>query len=149
MVEEDKTKLQPLLDALRRLCQHGLTARMVATAFHFWRVLLLMQHRLWIDEMMSGASLEGSRMSHETLPLDKVIQCTQWMVGSFKQEDIDRVPMRSSQGFKPLVSIALPVLGSPSFLGLIDLNLSSLPRRIYLWSKTRRHRSRRIAPLER
>jgi hypothetical protein len=31
-----------------------------------------MQHRLWIDEMMPEASLEGSRMSHESLPLDEV-----------------------------------------------------------------------------
>jgi hypothetical protein len=26
------------------------------------------------------------------------------MVGSFQQEDIDRVPMRPTQGFEPLVS---------------------------------------------
>jgi hypothetical protein len=64
-------KLQPLLDALRRLRQHGLTAGMVATAFHFRRVLPLMQRRLWIDEMTPGASLEGSQMSHETFPLDE------------------------------------------------------------------------------
>jgi hypothetical protein len=29
VVEEDKPKLRPLLDALRRLCLHGLTAGMV------------------------------------------------------------------------------------------------------------------------
>jgi hypothetical protein len=27
-----------------------------------------MQRRLWLDEMTAGISLEGSRMSHETLP---------------------------------------------------------------------------------
>jgi hypothetical protein len=43
VIEEDKPKLQPLLDALRRLQQRGLTAGMVATAFHRWRVLPLMQ----------------------------------------------------------------------------------------------------------
>jgi hypothetical protein len=52
-----------------------------------------MQHRLRIDEMMPEVSLEGSQMSHETLPLDKVARRARWMVGSFKQEDIDRVPM--------------------------------------------------------
>jgi hypothetical protein len=71
------------------------------------------------------------------------------MVGSFKQEDIDKVPMWPTQGFKPLVSVALLVLGYPSFLGLIDLNSSSFPCRIYLQSKTRHHQSRRIASLER
>jgi hypothetical protein len=66
---------------------------MVATAFHRRRVLPLMQRRLWIDEMTPGVSLEGSRISHETLPLDEVARCTRWMVGRFKQEDIDKVPM--------------------------------------------------------
>jgi hypothetical protein len=80
--------------------------------------------------MMPDASLEGCRMSHETLPLDEVAQCARWMVGSFKQEDIDRVPMRPSLGFEPLVSVAPPVQGSLSFLSLVDLNLSSLQRRI-------------------
>jgi hypothetical protein len=32
-------------------------------------------------------------MSHESLPLDEVARRARWMVGSFKQEDIDRVPM--------------------------------------------------------
>jgi hypothetical protein len=45
---------------------------MVATVFHRRRVLPLMQHRLRIDEMTLEVLLEGSRMSHETLPLDEV-----------------------------------------------------------------------------
>jgi hypothetical protein len=53
-------------------------------------------------------------MSHETLPLDKVTQHAQWMVGNLRQEDIDRVPMRPNWGFEPLVSVALLVLGSLS-----------------------------------
>jgi hypothetical protein len=71
--------------------------------------------------MMSGVSLEGSRMSHETLLLDKVVRRAQWVVGSFKQEDVNRVPMRPNQGFEPLVSAVFPVLGLPSFLGLVGL----------------------------
>jgi hypothetical protein len=67
---------------------------MVAAMFHHWRVLPLMQRRLRIDEMTSEVSLEGSRMSHETLPLDEVARRTRWMVGNFKQEYIDRVLMR-------------------------------------------------------
>jgi hypothetical protein len=34
VVEEDKPKLQPLFDALRRLCLRRLTAGMVAATFH-------------------------------------------------------------------------------------------------------------------
>jgi hypothetical protein len=49
--------------------------------------------------------LEGSRMSHETLPLDEVVRRARWVVDDFKQEDIDMVSMRPSQGFEPLVSI--------------------------------------------
>jgi hypothetical protein len=85
---------------------------MVAVAFHRWRVLLLMQRRLWIDEMMPEASLEGSQMSHESIPLDEVTWHAWWMVGSFKQEDIDRVPMCPTQGFEPLVSVVLDSLRS-------------------------------------
>jgi hypothetical protein len=88
---------------------------MVAAAFHHRRVLPLMQRRLRIDEMMLGVSLEESRMSHETLPLDEVARRVRWMVGSFRQEDIDRVPMRPTQGFEPLVSVDFPVLGSLLF----------------------------------
>jgi hypothetical protein len=44
-------------------------------------------------------------MSHETLPLDEVARRVWWMVGSFKQEDIDKVPMRPNQGFEPHVSV--------------------------------------------
>jgi hypothetical protein len=84
---------------------------MVAAAFHHWRVLPLMQRRLRIDEMTPEASLEGSRMSHESLTLDEVARRAQWMVGSFKHEDIDRVPMCPTQGFEPLVSVVLTALG--------------------------------------
>jgi hypothetical protein len=41
VVEDDKPKLEPLLDALRRLHQRGLMAGMVAVAFHRRRVLSL------------------------------------------------------------------------------------------------------------
>jgi hypothetical protein len=60
--------------------------------------------------MMPEAPLEGSRMSHESLPLDEVARRTRRMVGSFKPEDVDRVPMRPTQGFEPLVSVVVGVL---------------------------------------
>jgi hypothetical protein len=43
IVEDDKPKLQPLLDLLRRLRLCGLTAGMVVAMFHRRRVLSLMQ----------------------------------------------------------------------------------------------------------
>jgi hypothetical protein len=70
-----------------------------------------MQRRVRIDEMMPEASLEGSWMSHKSLPLDEVARRARWMVGSFKQEDIDRVPMRPTQAFEPLVSVVLIASG--------------------------------------
>jgi hypothetical protein len=55
--------------------------------------------------MTSEASLEGRRMSHESLSLDEVARRVRWMVGSFRQEDIDRVLMHPTLGFEPLVSV--------------------------------------------
>jgi hypothetical protein len=115
VVEDDKPKLQPLLDALRRLRQRGLTTGMVAAAFHCRRVLPLTQRRLRLDEMTPEAMLEGSRMSHESLPVDEVARRAWWMVGSFKQEDIDRVLMRPNQSFEPLVSVIFDSLKSFCF----------------------------------
>jgi hypothetical protein len=79
---------------LRKLHLRGLAAGMVAAAFHRRRVLPLMHYRLWLEEMTPGVSLEGSQMSHKTLPLDEVIRHARWMVGGFKQDDVNRVPMR-------------------------------------------------------
>jgi hypothetical protein len=52
VVEDDKPKLEPLLDALRRLRQCRLMARMVAAVFHHRRVLPLTQRQLQLNEMM-------------------------------------------------------------------------------------------------
>jgi hypothetical protein len=67
----------------------------------------LTHRRLRLDQMMLEAPLEGSRMSHESLPLDEVARRVRRMVGSFKPEEVNRVPIRPTQGFEPLVSIAL------------------------------------------
>jgi hypothetical protein len=37
------------------------------------------------------------------------------MVGSFKPEDVNRVPMRPTQGFEPLVSVAVSVFRDSLF----------------------------------
>jgi hypothetical protein len=41
VIEDDKPKLELLLDTLRRLCQRGLTTGMVAAVFHRRRMLPL------------------------------------------------------------------------------------------------------------
>jgi hypothetical protein len=46
VVEDEKPKLDLLLDALWRLRQHELTAGMVAVVFHHRRVMPLTQRRL-------------------------------------------------------------------------------------------------------
>jgi hypothetical protein len=74
---------------------------MVAAVFHHRRVLPLTQRWLRLDEMTPDASLEGSRMSHESLPLDEVARRARWMVGSFRHEDIDRVLMRPPKFLSP------------------------------------------------
>jgi hypothetical protein len=68
VVDVEKPRLDPLLAALRQLRQRGLTAAAVATAFHCRRVMPLSLRRLRLDQMTSKASLEGSMMSHESLP---------------------------------------------------------------------------------
>jgi hypothetical protein len=77
--------------------------------------------RLRLDQMTLEAPLEGSRMSHESLPLDEVIRHARRMVGNFKPEDVDRVPMRPTQGFKPLVSATASIFSSLSIFGLFLL----------------------------
>jgi hypothetical protein len=137
VVEEDKPKLQSLLDALRRLVQCRLMAGMVVTAFHHRRVLSLTQRQLRLDEMTPKASLEGSQMSHESLPLDEVARCARWMVGSFKQEDIDRVPMRLTQDFEPLVSVVFDSIEFFCFLILVSVIFDSIEFFCFLISPTK------------
>jgi hypothetical protein len=46
--------LQPLLDALQKLRDEGLTAVGVVAAIHRWRVLPLAERRLQLSEMKPG-----------------------------------------------------------------------------------------------
>jgi hypothetical protein len=49
--------------------------------------------------MTPEASLEGTRMSHESLSLEEVLRRARRMVGNFKAEEANRVPMRPTEGF--------------------------------------------------
>jgi hypothetical protein len=70
----EKSCLDPLLAALQQLRLWGLTAAAVATAFHRHRVMPLCRCRLRLDQMTPEASLEGTRMSHESLALEEVLR---------------------------------------------------------------------------
>jgi hypothetical protein len=105
VAEAEKPRLDPLLAALQQLRLRGLTAAAVATAFHRRRVMPLCQRRLRLDQMTPEAPLEGSRMSHESLTLEEVLRRARRMVGNFKADEVDKVPMRPTQGFEPLVSV--------------------------------------------
>jgi uncharacterized protein YqhQ len=54
--------------------------------------------------MTPEASLEGTRMSHESLALE-VLRRARRMVGNFKVEEVNRVPIRPTEGFEPVVCI--------------------------------------------
>jgi hypothetical protein len=87
--EAEKPRLDPLLAALQQLRLRGLTAAAVAMAFHRHRVMSLCRRRLRLDQMTLEASLEGSRMSHESLVLEEVLRRARRMVGNFKVEEVD------------------------------------------------------------
>jgi hypothetical protein len=44
-------------------------------------------------------------MSHESRTLEEVLRRACQMVGNFKADDVDKVPMQPTQGFEPLVSV--------------------------------------------
>jgi hypothetical protein len=92
--EAEKPRLDSLLAALQQLRLWGLTTAAVAMAFHRRRVMPLCQRCLCLDQMTPEASLEGSRMSHESLTLEEVLRRARQMVGNFKVDEVDRVPMR-------------------------------------------------------
>jgi hypothetical protein len=103
--DAEKPRLDPLLAALQQLRARGLTAAGVATAFHRRRVMPLCRRRLRLDQMTPEASLEGSRMSHEALTVEEGLRRARRMVGTFQAEEADRLPMRPTEGFEPVVSL--------------------------------------------
>jgi len=68
VVQVHQSRLDPLLDVMKKLRSEGLTATLVLSAVHHRRVLPLMSRPLRMDEMAPGASsrdLEACRMSSE------------------------------------------------------------------------------------
>jgi hypothetical protein len=94
----EQPRLQPLLDALRKLWDSSLTTARVVAAFHRRRVLPLMGQRLCLDEM-EGAPLEGCRMFDASLSMTEVTRRVTYMVAAgFTVAELNRVRMRPTRG---------------------------------------------------
>jgi hypothetical protein len=101
----EQPKLQPLLDALRRLRDGGLTVVEVAAAFHRRHVLSLKAQWLCLDEM-EEASLEGCRMSDASLSTTEVTRRVAYMLAAgFTVAELNQVRMHPTWGYISLVSM--------------------------------------------
>ena len=76
----DQPKLRSLLEALDRICSHGLMTAMVVAAFHCRRVLLLMARRQRLFEMRPDEPIEGIRMSASALSDEEILRRVREMV---------------------------------------------------------------------
>jgi len=107
VVQAHQSRLDPILDALKKLREEGLIAALVLSAVHHRQVLPLMSQPLRMDEMGSGASsrvLEACRMSNEAPADDEVAARVRAAVaGDFKSKHINGFPMRPDQGSIDLV----------------------------------------------
>ena len=75
VVQAHQSRLRPILDALKKLREEGLTAALVLSAVHQRRVLPLMSRPLRMDEMgpsVLSRDLEACRMSNEAPADDEV-----------------------------------------------------------------------------
>jgi len=75
VVQVHQSRLDPLLDALKKLREEGLIAALIHSAFHHRRVLPLMSRPLRMDEMgpdVSSRDLEACWMSDEAPADDEV-----------------------------------------------------------------------------
>jgi len=129
VVQVHQSRLDPLLDALKRLREEGLTAALVLLAVHHWRVLPLMSRPLRMDEMgpdVSSRDLEACRMSNEAPTDDEVaVRVRAAVAGDFQPKHVNGFPMRPDEGSIDLVS-------SPSAYGL-DSRFSSILLKVCLW----------------
>jgi hypothetical protein len=102
---EKQENLQPLLEALQRLRDGGLTAAGVVTAIHRRRVLPLAERRLPLSEMKPGVDLEGSQMSSAPLSADDLRRRIAGMVGRLDAGALTQPVMHPEHGYVSLVSV--------------------------------------------
>jgi hypothetical protein len=125
---ERQEKPQPILQALQRLRDGGLTAAGVVAAIHRRRVLPLAERRLQLSEMRPGADLEGSQMSSASLPDDDL---RKWVVGTVERLEVDTLTqptMLPDHGYVSLVSIRSFSCIAPSCLRFPLLGSLLFPR---------------------
>jgi len=129
VVQVHQSRLDPLLDVMKKLRSEGLTAALVLSAVHHRRVLPLMSRSLRMDEMAPGASsqdLEACRMSSEAPANDEVAAWVRAaIVGDFKPEHVNGFPMRPDVGSVDLVSSLLVYSFNSGLLSTPLLNLPS------------------------
>jgi hypothetical protein len=102
---EKQENLQPLLEALQRLRDGGLTAAGVVAAIHRQRVLPLAERRLPLSEMKSGVDLEGSQMSSAPLSADDLRRRIAGTVGRLDAGTLTQPMMCPERGYVSLVSV--------------------------------------------
>jgi len=111
IVQAHQSRLDPLLDALKRLRLEGLSAALVLSAVHHRRVLPPMSWPLRMDEMGPGVSsrdLEACRMSNEALADDEVAaRVLVAITGDFQPKHVNGFPMWPNEGSIDLVSFLL------------------------------------------
>ena len=108
VVKTLQSRLRPILDALKKLREEGLTATFVLSAIHHRRVLPWMSRPLRMDEMRPGVSsrdLEACRMSNEA-PTDEEVaaRVRATVAGDFQPEHVNGFPMKPDKGSIDLVS---------------------------------------------
>jgi len=108
VVQAHQSRLDTILDSLKKLREEGLMAALVLSTVHHRRVLPLMSRPLRMDEMGPGVSsriLEACRMSNEAPADDEVAARVRATVaGEFKSEHVNGFPMRLHQGSIDLAS---------------------------------------------
>ena len=115
VIKPDQPRLEPLLRALGKLRDRGLTATVVVAAFHHRRVLPLMARRRRLFEMTPTDPIEGIKMSAFGLSNDETLRRVREAVDAkVKIDDLMPFPMRPSRGYIPLVSWVLPRPSRPS-----------------------------------
>jgi hypothetical protein len=113
---EKQEKLQPLLEAVQRLRDGGLTAAGVVAAIHRRRVLPLAERRLPLSEMKPGVDLEGSQLSSASLSADDLRRWVAGTVGRLDASALTQPVMRPERGYVSLVSVCSFSYFAPSCL---------------------------------
>jgi hypothetical protein len=104
-MREKQEKLQPLLEALQKLPDGGLTAVGVVAAIHRRRVLPLAERRLPLSEMKPGVDLEGSQTSSASLSVDDLRRRVAGTVGRLDAGALTLPVLRPEHGYVSLVSV--------------------------------------------